>query len=73
MVYCEIKYRSSEEYGSPLEAVDTRKQTRIGRAAACHFAGYQRGEELSLRFDVIGIDKAGEITHIENAFDYPDT
>ncbi len=73
VVYCEIKYRSSEEYGSPLEAVDTRKQTRIGRAAACHFAGYQRGEELSLRFDVIGIDKAGEITHIENAFDYPDT
>lgn len=70
VAYCEIKYRGSDQYGSPLEAVDQRKQERIGRAAACHFAGIPGRENLTCRFDVIGIDGDGRIRHIENAFDY---
>ena len=71
VVYCEIKYRGSGRYGTPLEAVDRHKQERIGRAAAGHFAGYPDSGNLACRFDVIGIDGDGKITHIENAFDCP--
>ncbi len=71
VVYCEIKYRGSGRYGTPLEAVDRHKQERIGRAAAGHFAGYPNSGNLACRFDVIGIDGDGKITHIENAFDCP--
>ena len=32
LVFCEVKYRSGREKGSPLEAVDNRKQQRISGA-----------------------------------------
>lgn len=52
-----------------IEAVDIRKQKRISRVALffCTRYGYT---SLPCRFDVIGIDKDNEITHIKNAFDY---
>lgn len=66
LVFCEVKYRSGREKGSPLEAVDNRKQQRIFRCASHYLAG--RGlEDVSCRFDVIGIEGTA-VTHIKNAF-----
>lgn len=67
--YTEIKYRSSRRYGHPIEAVDARKQRRISRVAAFHYAYYCAKEAKPCRFDVIGIDSDGAITHVKNAFD----
>ena len=39
-VFCEVKYRADERKGSPLEAVDARKQL----------------EDVPCRFDVVGIE-----------------
>ncbi|MCI8454019.1 MAG: YraN family protein [Lachnospiraceae bacterium] len=70
LVYIEVKFRSSSCFGDPLEAVDRRKQKRLGRAAAFHYARYGAGEGKAVRFDVIGIYGDGSVRHVENAFDY---
>ena len=69
LVFTECKYRKNSAYGLSIEAVDIRKQKRISRVALffCTRYGYT---SLPCRFDVIGIDKDNEITHIKNAFDY---
>lgn len=70
LIFIEIKYRSSDTFGNPLEAVNRKKQIRISKAAMQYYAqnGYEEG--ISCRFDVIAIYKDGTIQHIENAFDY---
>lgn len=70
IVFVEVKYRSSERSGNPLEAVDIRKQKQISKASLF----YMNLKKISLdntpiRYDVIGI-LGNEITHIKNAFDY---
>ena len=66
LVFCEVKYRSDRGKGSPLEAVDYRKQQTIFRCASHYLAGQGFGD-IPCRFDVIGIEGTA-ITHIENAF-----
>ena len=66
LVFCEVKYRSDGRKGSPLEAVDARKQRTIFRCAAHYLTG--RGNtDVPCRFDVIGIDGTA-VTHVKNAF-----
>lgn len=64
LVFTECKYRKNSAYGLSIEAVDIRKQKRISRVALffCTKYGYT---SLPCRFDVIGIDKDNEITHIK--------
>ena len=50
LVYVEVKYRSSNDYGDPLEAVDRRKQRQICKVANYHYAGYAAGQEMDCRF-----------------------
>lgn len=70
VVYCEVKYRSSEKNGHPLEAVDVKKQKRICNTALVHYSYEKEAQGKCCRFDVIGIDEDGQIRHIENAFEY---
>lgn len=70
LVFCEVKYRSRRGFGSPLEAVDTRKQKRIGKSALYFLARKKQGAQCACRFDVIGIDGDGAVEHVENAFDF---
>lgn len=67
-MYCEVKYRSNDEHGSPFEAVGYAKRRRLGRAASLHFAMKHYDDKKVCRFDVIGIYGDGRIEHIENAF-----
>lgn len=70
LVFCECKFRSTGDWGDPLEAVDIRKQRRISRAAMYYYAGAGYEEGHPCRFDVIAIYGDGRIAHLENAFDY---
>lgn len=70
IVYCEVKYRSSGIYGSPLEAVDIRKQRKISKVAFYHQSFDMSARGKDCRFDVIGIDKDRKIEHIKGAFDF---
>ncbi len=70
LVFVEVKYRGSSVWGIPEEAVDRRKQRRISRAALSYYGRNGFAQEVPCRFDVIGVDGGGQISHIENAFDY---
>ena len=68
-VFCfvEVKYRTTEKYGNPLEAVDFRKQNQIRKVAYYFLMKNKLSEWTPCRFDVIGF-VGEEMTHIENAF-----
>lgn len=70
LIFAEVKFRSSNKYGSPLEAVDYRKQKRICKAALYYYTRHGYAESRACRFDVIGISGDGTICHIKNAFEF---
>ena len=71
-VFCEVKTRSSEAFGSPAEAVTPIKQARIRRLAARWLAEARAADRAgpgarTVRFDVVAV--LGErIDVIEEAF-----
>ena len=70
--FVEIKARASDAYGLAIEAVDLRKQRRISRAAALYLA-MKGPRDAPCRFDVLGLDKAGDgwrYTLIRDAFPF---
>lgn len=67
-VFCEVKLRASDKYGTPAEAVDARKQKRICTAALDYAVRHKIIDE-TLRFDIIEINN-GKINHIKNAFEF---
>lgn len=68
-VFIEVKYRNSEKYGTPVEAVGTAKQKRISRAAQYYLYCHDLGEFTPVRFDVAGVLK-NKITYYKNAFEF---
>lgn len=72
VVFVEVKTRSSDAAGSPLEAVDDRRQERLTRAALAYLKSHGLLEH-SARFDVIALTwpdgaRAPTVEHIQNAF-----
>jgi putative endonuclease len=70
LVFCEVKLRRTDRYGSPEESVNFRKQEQIRRAAEGYLAEH-RIRDRACRFDVVAIQQSaggGEIRHIRNAF-----
>ncbi len=69
LVIIEVKTRKTASFGTPLEAVNTKKQQFLAEAAEAFIENYRNFSEI--RFDIIAIvfDKQKEtIEHIENAF-----
>jgi putative endonuclease len=54
LVFVEVKTRSGDGAGAPVDAVDARKQERMRRAAEVFAARTRAGERL-MRFDVVAI------------------
>lgn len=65
--FVEVKYRTTNDFGSPLEAVDYRKQNQIRKVAMFYLMKNKLSEWTPCRFDVIGFE-GEKMTHIENAF-----
>ncbi len=71
LVFVEVKTRTSDSAGSPLESVDRRKQRQIIKTAL-YFLSQKRLHDQDARFDVIGISLgqgAPVVEHIRNAFE----
>ena len=67
IVFCEVKARTSDAFGAPVEAVTHEKRTRLRRLAARWLdedAPLRPGE---IRFDVCSV-LAGQIEVLEGAF-----
>ena len=69
LVFVEVKYRKTAGSGSPLSAVDFRKQKKISRVALYYLTKNGLPETTSCRFDVVGISPK-ETVLIKNAFEY---
>lgn len=71
LLFIEVKTRSSERYGRPLDAVDRRKQALVRRGAN-DWLRLLGTRELPWRFDVIEVvmleGKRPQVTRVENAF-----
>ena len=70
MVFCEVKTRSTDAFGTGAEAVLPAKQRRIRRLASRWLAELTPGSGRALvdvRFDVVSIT-AGRVDVIEDAF-----
>lgn len=71
IVFVEVKTRTDDRFGAPLEAVGSRKQKKMIKAAL-FFLSQRRLHHRDARFDVVGVSlKGGEPTveHVENAFE----
>jgi putative endonuclease len=71
VVFCEVKTRRGDAYGTPFEAVTRAKQQRL-RTLAMRWLQEHRMRAAQLRFDVAAVRKprgyAAEIEVIEAAF-----
>lgn len=65
LIFIEVKYRSSKNAYSSLQAVTVSKQKTIRRCAEYYLA-YKKNDKY-VRFDVIGID-GDYVSWIKNAF-----
>ena len=71
VVFVEVKTRTGPGFGSPLEAVEFRKQRKMIHAAQ-FFLAAKGLQQRDARFDVVGVSWAGRepiVEHIENAFE----
>lgn len=67
VVFCEVKTRSSDAFGTPAEAVVATKRARIRRLAARWLDEHTGPRPRQIRFDVAGVVD-GRVTIIEGAF-----
>jgi putative endonuclease len=66
LVVVEVRYRQSDTYGSALESITARKQSRIIATTHCYLAS--NPHSASVRFDVIAISGNNQLNWIKNAF-----
>ena len=64
-MFCEVKTRLSELYGTPAEAVEYHKRERYKKIA--RYFESLAGRELFIRFDVVEVYE-DRIRHIVSAF-----
>ncbi len=69
LVFCEVKTRSNDLFGSGLEAVTPAKQKRLRRLAGIYLAREDTGcvPRPTIRFDVVAVGPGG-VDVVENAF-----
>lgn len=65
MAFIEVKTRTTDEFGTPAEAVDEKRKRRYIMGANYFLAN--RIVDMTVRFDIIGVYR-GKIEHFENAF-----
>ena len=72
-VFVEVRSRTGDALGHPLETITAQKRARIIRAARLYLAA-EAPSAAAYRFDVVGItfredDGPPEIVHLPNAFE----
>lgn len=70
IAFVEVRYRSRNDFGTPAQSIDRRKQRRIV-ATAEHYLAWRRQSRAPCRFDVVCIAPDGpndDVTWIRDAF-----
>jgi putative endonuclease len=66
-VFCEVKTRTSNAFGAPVEAVGRDKQVRIRRLAAKWMASQAARPRGEMRFDIASV-MGGSVDVLEGCF-----
>ncbi|MBI3803307.1 MAG: YraN family protein [Nitrospirae bacterium] len=75
LVFVEVKARSSDQFGAPQLAVNTKKQVKMSRVALAYMS-QKKMDACECRFDVVGIRAqmgAPRIEHFRDAFEALET
>jgi putative endonuclease len=73
-VFVEVRSRTGEEFGHPLEAISPQKRAQVVRAARLYL-DCETPQASGFRFDVVGVlfdpqnDEEAVCFHVPNAFD----
>jgi putative endonuclease len=72
-VFVEVRSRTGEEMGHPLEAITPQKRARVIRAARLYL-DEQPTPAAAYRFDVVGVtfwndERAPDVIHVSGAFE----
>ena len=71
LVFVEVRYRSSEQYGSAAANIDETKQLRLVRSAEYFLSAFKECANLPMRFDAVLLTRSVHqlpITWIKDAF-----
>lgn len=66
LVFIEVRYRKTDRFGSALESITARKQSRIIAATQSYLSANKSDQPV--RFDVVAISGNNSINWIRNAF-----
>ncbi len=66
VAFIEVKLRTSDDFGTPSQAVNNARIRRYINAARCYFSG--REMDCTVRFDIIEVE-GGKVNHIISAFE----
>jgi putative endonuclease len=71
-VFVEVRSRTGDEFGHPLESINPRKRAQIARAARLYL-DQEPTQATGFRFDVVGVTffadgRAPEVVHVADAF-----
>ena len=67
LVFCEVKSKSGNRFGDPLEMVTPEKIRRIRRAADAWLQAHKEHGGCRVTFDVV-VERAGRLRRIPRAF-----
>ena len=68
LVFIEVRYRASSQFGSAAETVTIGKQQKLIKAANYFLHCRREFNKYTMRFDVIGLNSKGETDWIKGAF-----
>jgi putative endonuclease len=68
IVFVEVRKRSNDRLGHPLETIDARKQARIRRGATGWLIARGLWEQVAVRFDAVAIVGDDRIEWLKDAF-----
>lgn len=60
LVFVEVRYRASSDFGLAAETVDARKQARLRATAEHYLQNTPRASKKACRFDIVAITGDGE-------------
>jgi putative endonuclease len=67
LIFCEVKAKTGERFGAPVEMVDDEKQRRLRRAAETWLASQPALAELEVSFEVVAVHGT-RLERIRDAF-----
>jgi putative endonuclease len=65
LVFCEVKEKTGDGFGDPLEMVDEEKRRRVRRAATAWLAVHPESAGLDVAFELVAV-RGGRLTRLED-------